>query len=113
MEELKNDISYATRNSLINFDNDAASCYDQIIPALTSLLGQSYGLHQNVIYVNARTLKKARYKLRTLTGISEDYYSHYQAFPIFKCHEEQSHGATFCSPIKPSNENLLMNRGRK
>ncbi len=40
MEELKNDISYATRKSLINFDNDAASCYDRIIPALASLLGR-------------------------------------------------------------------------
>ena len=28
LEEMKNEISYATRKSLINFDNDAASCYD-------------------------------------------------------------------------------------
>jgi hypothetical protein len=57
MEELKNDISYASRKSLINFDNDTASCYDRIIPALASILGRSHGLHRNVIFVNTRTLK--------------------------------------------------------
>jgi hypothetical protein len=32
LEELKMEICYASQKSLINFDNDAASCYDQIIP---------------------------------------------------------------------------------
>ena len=130
MEELKNDISYASRKSLINFDNDAASCYDRIIPALASILGQSHGLHRNVIFVNARTLKEAKYKLRTSTGVSEDYYSHCHAFPIYgtgqgsgnspviwciissilfnKCHEERSHGAIFCSPDKSTSMALSM-----
>jgi hypothetical protein len=42
LEEMKNEISYPTRKSLINFDNDAASCYDQIIPALASLIGRKF-----------------------------------------------------------------------
>ncbi len=83
MEELKNNISYATRKSLINLDNDAASCYNEIIPALASLLGRSHGLHRNVIFVNARTLKEAKFKLRTSTGISDAYYSHCHTFPIY------------------------------
>ncbi len=33
LEELRIDISYLTRHSLNTFDNDAASCYDRIIPA--------------------------------------------------------------------------------
>jgi hypothetical protein len=40
IEEMKNEICYATSKSLINFDNDAASCYDRIIPALASLIGR-------------------------------------------------------------------------
>jgi hypothetical protein len=129
MEELKNDISYDSRKSLINFNNDAASCYDRIISALGSILGQSHGLHRNVIFVNARTLKEAKNKLRTSTGVSKDYYSHCHAFPIygtgqgsgnspmilciisstlFKCHEEQSHSATFCSPDKSASVALSM-----
>ena len=34
LEELKNDISLLTRRNLVNFDNDAASCYDRIIISL-------------------------------------------------------------------------------
>jgi hypothetical protein len=40
MEELQKGGSHASRKSLINFDNDAASCYDRIIPALASLIGR-------------------------------------------------------------------------
>jgi hypothetical protein len=63
--------------------NDAASCYDRIIPALASLLGRGQGLHRNVIFVNARTLKEAKYKLRTSTGVSAEFFFHCHAFPIY------------------------------
>jgi hypothetical protein len=127
MEELKNDILYVTKKSLINFDNEAASCYDRIIPALASILGRGHGLHRNVIFVNASTLRQAKYKLRTAMGISKDYYTYSHVFPIygtgqgsgnspviwciisstlFKCHESKSHGATFSSPDKSTSVSL-------
>jgi hypothetical protein len=56
MEELNDDISYATKKSLINFDNDVASCYGRIISTLASLLRRGLGLHRNVIFINASTL---------------------------------------------------------
>eukprot|EP00957_Ditylum_brightwellii_P028646 2163635-Ditylum_brightwellii.AAC.1 len=40
IEELKYDISYTSRKGVINFDNDAASCYDRIIPGLASLIAR-------------------------------------------------------------------------
>jgi hypothetical protein len=43
MEELKTDICYASRKPLINFDNDAASCYDRIIAYVASLVSWSHG----------------------------------------------------------------------
>ena len=80
MEELKNEISHASRKSLINFDNDAASCYDRIIPALASLIGRKHRIHQNVVFVNARTrLKGAKYKLKTLLGVSDKFYQNCNA----------------------------------
>ncbi len=42
LEELKTDISYSTRKSLTLFDNDAAACYDWIVPNLSSLIAQKY-----------------------------------------------------------------------
>eukprot|EP00957_Ditylum_brightwellii_P151986 11573629-Ditylum_brightwellii.AAC.1 len=43
MEELKNDISRCSRKALINFDNNAASCYTWIIPNLANLIGRKKG----------------------------------------------------------------------
>eukprot|EP00957_Ditylum_brightwellii_P053999 4090122-Ditylum_brightwellii.AAC.1 len=38
IEELKNDISYSLQKTLINFDNNAASYYDRILPNISSLI---------------------------------------------------------------------------
>ena len=121
LEEVKNEICHFSRKSLINFDNDAASCYDRIIPALASLLGRKHGLHRNITYVHATTLQEAKYKLKTSLGISDESYQHEAAFPIygtgqgstnspviwiivssalFDIHNQHATGATFCSPDK-------------
>lgn len=83
LEELRTDISYCTRRSLLTFDNDAASCYDRIIPALASLINRKYGLHRKVAVVHGRTLQEARYKLKTALGVSAMEYSHCAQFPIY------------------------------
>eukprot|EP00957_Ditylum_brightwellii_P205709 15345066-Ditylum_brightwellii.AAC.1 len=44
MEELKYNISYASRKDLINFDNDAASCYNRIILGKVSNNSPTIGL---------------------------------------------------------------------
>jgi hypothetical protein len=129
IEELKNEICYASRKSLINFDNDAASCYDRIIPALASLIGRKYGLHRNVVFVHATTLAETKYKLKTSLGISTEFYENCQAFPIygtgqgsgnspaiwciisstlFSCHQDQAYGAYFCSPDEKMSVSLSM-----
>jgi hypothetical protein len=120
-EELKVDICLASRKSLVNFDNDAASCYDRILAPIASLLGRKKGLHRLVTLVHATTLAEARYKLKTALGISEAEYSHEDAFPIygtgqgstnsptiwiiisstlFDVHMQRANGATFSSPDK-------------
>jgi hypothetical protein len=118
-EELKIDICLASRKSLVNFDNDAASCYDRILAPIASLIGRKKGLHRLVTLVHASTLANARYKLKTALGISDSEYSHDDAFPIygtgqgstnspiiwiiisstlFDIHMKKANGATFCSP---------------
>jgi hypothetical protein len=120
IEEMKNKISYATRKSLINFNNDATSCYDRIIPVLASLIGWKFGLHHNVAFVHATTLEETKYKLKTILGVPDKFYENCQAFPIygtgqgsgnspaiwcsivssvlFSCHQDRAHGTYFCTP---------------
>jgi hypothetical protein len=129
LEELKTKICYASRKSLINFDNDASSCYDRIIPALASLIGQKFGMHWNVIFVHATTLEETKYKLKTSMVVLDKFYASCQAFPIygtgqgsgnspaiwcivslvlFSCHKDKGHGAYFCTPDKKMSISLLM-----
>lgn len=119
LEELKYDLTYMTRRTLFNFDNDASSCYDRIVVPFASLINRKYGLHRNVVTVHANTLQTARFHLKTGSGVSESSYSHGTTFPIhgtgqgsgnspciwlfisstlFDIHFSQAQGARFISP---------------
>ena len=121
IEEMMNEVARNTRTSLIKFDNDATSCYDRIIPAVAVLASRKYGMPRAVTSVMANTLQAARYKLKTEAGVSDEYYTHSAAAPIygtgqgsgnsptiwcvisstlFDCQEEAMNGATFWSPNK-------------
>jgi len=129
LEELKYDITYLSRRTIFNFDNDAMSCYDRIIIALASIINRKYGQHRNIVAVHAKTLEDARYKLRTAKGISDLEYSHSSAFPLhgsgqgagnspciwlfisstlFDLHEQQAYGASFSSPDGTQQVRLTM-----
>jgi hypothetical protein len=129
IEEMENEISQASRKSLVKFDNDATSCYDRILAAIASITSRKFGLHKNVAFVMARTLEEARYKLKTALGMSESYYQHCELYPIygtgqgsqnspaiwciissvlFDCFETQAHGATFESPDKTQSITIYM-----
>ena len=129
LEELKYDISFMTRRTLFNFDNDATSCYNRIIVALASLINRKYGLHRKVVAVHASTLQQARFHLRTVSGISTQFYSHSIQFPIFgsgqgsgnspgiwlfisstlcDVHNSISQGATFTNPDESEQVSISM-----
>eukprot|EP00957_Ditylum_brightwellii_P027859 2105412-Ditylum_brightwellii.AAC.1 len=72
MEELKNDISRCSRRAFIDFNNNAASCHDRIIPNLANLIGQKKRLHCNVTFVHAKTLVEAKFRLKTALSVSDD-----------------------------------------
>ena len=83
LEELKTDIAYTSRRSLLNFDNDAASCYDRIILSLASIINRKYGQHRKIVLIHSKTLEEAEYRLRTATGTSDTTYSHCLEFPLY------------------------------
>eukprot|EP00957_Ditylum_brightwellii_P151957 11571236-Ditylum_brightwellii.AAC.1 len=68
LEEIKNDITWYNKKPLVNFDNDAASCYDRIIPNLANLIRKKKGLHWNVTFLHAKTLEEATFKFKTTLG---------------------------------------------
>eukprot|EP00957_Ditylum_brightwellii_P115386 8800368-Ditylum_brightwellii.AAC.1 len=83
IKELKYDICYCLRKPLVNFDNDAASCYDQILSNVSSLVARKKGLDKNITFVNAQMLEQTKYRLKTVLGVSNEYYQHCTTFPIY------------------------------
>ena len=83
IEVLQLEYSWATRYPHIKFSNDATSCYDRIIPSVSNVLARSYGLHRNVSSIHGDMLQHACYRIKTKLGVSKQYYSHCQDFPIY------------------------------
>jgi hypothetical protein len=119
IEELQFELSRITRRMFLQTNYDATACYDRIIPNLAALVSQKYGVHAKVTQLNARTLKAAKYKVRTEMGISETSYHHEEEEPIygmgqgadnasmawgflsctlFDMYEKKATPATYCNP---------------
>jgi hypothetical protein len=119
LEELRFDYAALTRVSFANFDNDATACYDRILCSVASLAGRKYGIHKDIIFVHATTLKEAEFKLKASNKVSEASYRHCIKFPIhgtgqgstnsptiwcfvssilFQSHDERASGMLFKSP---------------
>jgi len=84
IEEMQYEICRASRQPLVHLDFDATSCYDRIIANLASLLSRCHGMHKNICFVHARTLKEAKYKLRTQLGVSKEHYKHSVLVPLYR-----------------------------
>ena len=83
LEELQRDHTIVTRTPKADVDNDLASCYDRILPSIASLAGGKYFIDKNVIFVHAKTLKEAKYKLKISAKTSNMSYTHCIKFPIY------------------------------
>ena len=108
---------------------DASSCYDRIIPNVAMLASRKYGVPEESTVMNAKTLEKAEYRMRTELGLAPTGYSHSEADPIygtgqgranspaiwcfvsitlFECYKEVSHAANYCTPTFDQNLQLNM-----
>jgi hypothetical protein len=63
--------AHLTRTNLGTIDNDAKSFYDRILCSLAMSVSQYYGLAKNICEVQAATLQKSKFKIRTALGDSE------------------------------------------
>ena len=65
------------------FDNDAKACYDRIIANCTNICAQRLGLPEKACRVHATLLREAKYRLKTMLGISETSYTSSDEFPLY------------------------------
>jgi hypothetical protein len=118
--QLKTDISYCSRKPIINYNNDASSCYDWITVVLSSLINWEYGQNRHVVMVNATKLREAKYQLKTALRVPDTFMTHSRAWrllygtgqgsgnspmiwcfissTLFDCHQSQAYGVMFQNP---------------
>lgn len=94
---------------------------NQMLPNLTSIVSQKYGMDSRICAVQAKTLEEARYHMKTQNGMADKSYTHNSEFPIygtgqgsgsspvlwitisswlFDAHEKQSKGVSLETPDK-------------
>ena len=119
ISELQYEISRCSRRPMAEGKADAAGCYDLMIPALTSATSQVNGMPKSICIVHAKTLQEAKYHLKIMLNISEEYYQNGELTPIygngqgstnspsawlfisnviFKCHRKKAHGSYYADP---------------
>ncbi len=76
-------MSHMLHMPLACFDNDAAACYDRIIPPMAMMACQRLGMSAAPCVLNATMLQNARYRIKTQLGISELYFYYCVLWPLF------------------------------
>ena len=120
LEEVQYEISRATRTSLAITSYDAMVCYDRIVPSVAMLASRKYGVAPMVTRMNAETLRAAKYRLKTETGMADKGYTHedevhpiygtgqgstnspaiwcFISSTLFDCYDELAHTAEYFDP---------------
>ena len=69
------DLQELTKTNGGTFDNDAKACYDRIVVNLAMLCARQLGPPEHACKVTGSMLEKARYKIKTDLGISDEEYT--------------------------------------
>ena len=80
---LQHEISAITRTNIAIAPNDAAQCYDRIIPNHAMLTCMAHGMSPSSAKCIGSTLLHAKYYLRTATNESSSYWSNTSQTPIY------------------------------
>lgn len=83
LTELTTDLCRILKHNLARFDNDASACYDRIIVALGMLAARRCGMPTNGISTHASVLQHMKYTVKTIHGISDEYYQGTHDLPLF------------------------------
>ena len=71
-----------TETNVGRFDNDAKACYTRIIMLLALLIARKIGITAAPNEMLMNFLTKAKYHLKTLLGISDEYYTSTEEHPV-------------------------------
>ena len=70
------------KTNFATMDNDAKACYDRIIMLLATIASGHFGIPKAARDLQARTIRKMQFHIKTALGISKDCYTHSEETPL-------------------------------
>ena len=68
---------------MCKYQNDAAACYDRIIPQHAMICSRKFNVPKKVCKLAATTLNKTKYHVQTAVRTSPNYYSSTKEMPLY------------------------------
>ena len=73
----KTEISMITKMFLVQFNNDATTCFDRIMPHILNICLQSYQIPSEFTALIGDLLRYAKYAIKTANIVSKETYSRF------------------------------------
>lgn len=74
VRELHYDITHLSLKEYVTMENDAKSCYDDMVPSLIVLISRSFGQSENVCRTVGITFEKTKHYVAARNGISKNTF---------------------------------------
>jgi hypothetical protein len=70
------------KHNFATMDNNATACYDRIFMLLATIISGLFGVPKQARDLQAKTIRKMQFKVKTALGISEQYYKETKETPM-------------------------------
>ena len=81
-KEMKYQYARLRKTTFATMDNDAKACYDRIIMLLATITSGHFGIPKQARDLQARTIRKMQFHIKTALGISNEYYTDTTTTPL-------------------------------
>jgi hypothetical protein len=82
LNEITNDYNKRLRRNNYVGTMDISGCFDRIVTPVISLINLKNGCQPKAVEMHSTTLEKAKYHLKTRSGIMTNYYQHSEETPV-------------------------------
>jgi hypothetical protein len=81
-KDLKYHYARLRKHNFATMDTDAKACYDRIIMLLATIISGHFGIPKQARDLQARAIRKMKFRIRTALGISTTHYEDTSATPL-------------------------------
>jgi hypothetical protein len=109
-KDLKYHYARLRKHNFATMDNDAKACYDRIIMLLATIISGHFGIPRQARDLQARAIRKMKFRIRTALGISTTHYKDTAETPLHGSGQGSGSSSTLWMFISQFHNNGLFRR---